>query len=59
MLRALLRKGWQIKRQRGSHKTLAHSDFDDFVFSFGEYEEIGKAMLSRIAKKTGLKPGDL
>ena len=30
-----------------------------FVFAFHDNEEIGPAMLARIAKKTGLKPSDL
>jgi len=30
-----------------------------FVFAFHDRDEIGPAMLSRIAKKTGVKPEDL
>ena len=59
VLRALARKGWSVKRQRGSHKTLNHPDFGDFVFSFGDHDEIGPVMLSRIGKRTGLTPNDL
>ncbi len=34
LLDALLRLGWQIKRQSGSHKTLARNGWPDFVFAF-------------------------
>jgi predicted RNA binding protein YcfA (HicA-like mRNA interferase family) len=43
----------------GSHKTLEHADHPDYVFAFHDGEEIGPRMLSRIAKNTGLQPGDL
>ncbi|MDP1909509.1 MAG: type II toxin-antitoxin system HicA family toxin [Hyphomicrobium sp.] len=59
VLRALLRTGWTVKRQSGSHRTLAKDGQSDFVFAFHDDEELGPAMLSRIAKRTGLKPGDL
>ncbi len=41
LLAALLRLGWQIKRQSGSHKTLARSGWPDFVFAFHDGDEIG------------------
>lgn len=59
VLAALKRKGWRIKRQRGSHRTLEHDSHADFVFAFHDREEIGPRMLARIAKKTGLTPEDL
>lgn len=59
VLAALVRIGWNIKRQRGSHRTLQREGYPDFVFAFHDREEIGPRMLSRIAKKTGLKPEDL
>jgi predicted RNA binding protein YcfA (HicA-like mRNA interferase family) len=59
VLSALLRIGWQIKRQAGSHKVLFRQDFADYVFAFHDNEEIGARMLAKIAKKTGLKPEDL
>lgn len=59
VLAALLRIGWQTKRQSGSHKTLAHPDWPDFVLAFHDDEEIGPKMLARIAKRTGLNPEDL
>lgn len=59
VLAALLRIGWQIKRQTGSHMTLTRAAWPDFVFAFHEGEEIGPKMLARIAKHTGLAPTDL
>ena len=59
VLAALLRLGWVIKRQSGSHKTLSRTGFPDYVFAFHDGEEIGPKMLSRIAKYTGLTPSDL
>jgi predicted RNA binding protein YcfA (HicA-like mRNA interferase family) len=59
VLAALTRLGWALKRQTGSHRTLARNGSPDFVFAFHDYEEIGPHMLARIAKRTGLTPEDL
>jgi len=59
VLAALLRIGWQIKRESGSHKVLFRPDWPDFVFAFHDGDEIGPKMLARIAKNTGLKSTDL
>lgn len=59
LLAALLRLGWQIKRQSGSHKTLVRDGWPDFVFAFHDGDEIGPRMLARVAKHTGLSPNDL
>ncbi len=59
LLAALLRLGWQVKRQSGSHKTLARNGWPDYVFAFHDGDEIGPKMLARIAKHTGLAPNDL
>ncbi len=59
VLAALLRIGWSIKRQRGSHLILSRPGWEDFVFAFHDQEEIGPRMLARIAKRTGLRPEDL
>lgn len=56
---ALLRIGWQLKRESSSHKTLARPGWPDYVFSFHDDEEIGPKMLARIAQHTGLTPRDL
>lgn len=59
VLAALLKIGWYIKRESGSHKILARRGWNDYVFAFHEGQEIGPKMLSRIAKQTGLTPNDL
>ena len=60
VLAALLRSGWQIKREgKGSHRVLAKGGVPDVVFSHHDRDEIGPRMLARIAKRTGLKPEDL
>jgi predicted RNA binding protein YcfA (HicA-like mRNA interferase family) len=56
---ALLAIGWTVKRQRGSHRVLERPAWPDFIFAFHDDEEIGPRMLSRIAKRTGLRPEDL
>jgi predicted RNA binding protein YcfA (HicA-like mRNA interferase family) len=55
VLAALLRLGWQIKRQSRPHRTLQRKGWPDFGFAFHDDEEIGP----RIAKHAGLRPGDL
>jgi predicted RNA binding protein YcfA (HicA-like mRNA interferase family) len=60
LLRALLKIGWQIKREGGgSHRVLQRDGWPNFVFAFHDSDEIGPKMLSRIAKRTGLRPEDL
>lgn len=59
VLAALLRIGWTIKRERGSHRILVRAGFDDYVFAFHDNEEIGPRMLARISRRTGLEPDDL
>jgi predicted RNA binding protein YcfA (HicA-like mRNA interferase family) len=56
---ALFSIGWEIKRQSGSHRTLARTGWPDFVFAFHDGEEIGPRMLARISKHTGLNSSDL
>lgn len=58
-LAALVRIGWTVKRQSGSHKTLSRPGWPDYVFAFHDAEEIGPRMLARVAKHTGLRPEDL
>ncbi len=59
VLKALENIGWQIKRQKGSHKILEREGREDYVFAFHDGEEIGSKMMARIAKRTGLQPEDL
>lgn len=60
LYRALLKIGWTLKREgKGSHRVLERSGFPDFTYSFHDSDEIGPRMLARVAKQTGLEPGDL
>ena len=59
VLAALLRLGWSVKRQTGSHRTLMRVGWADFTFAFHDGEEIGPRMLARVAKHTGLTADDL
>lgn len=59
VLSALVRVGWRVKRQRGSHRILEKTGWPDATFAFHDWEEIGPHMLGRIAKHTGLVPDDL
>jgi predicted RNA binding protein YcfA (HicA-like mRNA interferase family) len=59
LLAALLRIGWSVKRQTGSHRVLQRPGWADVVFAFHDNEEIGPRMLARIARVTGLEPEDL
>ena len=58
-LAALLRLGWRVKRERGLHRVLEREGWSDVVFAFHDGEEIGPRMLARLARHTGLTPGDL
>ena len=59
VLAALLRTGWTVKRQTGSHRTLSRLGWPDYVFAFHDDDALGPRMLIRIAKRTGLTPEDL
>jgi predicted RNA binding protein YcfA (HicA-like mRNA interferase family) len=59
LLAALLKIGWSVKRQSGSHKTLERFGYPDYVFAFHDGDEIGPKMLAKVAKHTGLMPNDL
>lgn len=60
LFRALVRIGWQVKREGGgSHRILTREGWPDVVFAFHDSEEVGPRMLARVAKRTGLTPDDL
>jgi len=59
VLAALLRIGWAVHRQRGSHKTLVRDGWTRLCFAYHEAEEIGPKALALLAKRTGLTPEDL
>ena len=57
---ALLNIGWSVKRRSGgSHAVLERVGWPDYVWSFADSDELGPRILARIAKHTGLTPGDL
>ena len=59
LLAALQRLGWEIKRQRGSHRTLTKPDCRNLSFSFHDGREVTPQQVAKIAKKTGLTLEDL
>jgi len=59
LLAALLRIGWEIAWQKGSHRRLKRPGWPNYSFAFHDNEEVGSSLLPQIAKKTGLKPEDL
>jgi len=52
VLAALVRIGWVVKRQAGSHRMLTRPDWPDFVFAFHDAE---KTTLS--ARRLGIPIG--
>ena len=58
LLAALLKSGWSLKRQTGSHKTLERPGYPDYVFAFHDGVEVGPKMMAKIAKHTGLTVDD-
>ena len=59
VLAALERIGWRVKRQSDSHKLLAREGWPDYEFAFHDNDELGRKILNRVAKHTGLQPEDL
>ncbi|HLM69202.1 MAG TPA: type II toxin-antitoxin system HicA family toxin [Longimicrobium sp.] len=55
----MLRLGWRVKRQRGSHRTLEREGWDNVVFAWHDDVEIGPRALTQLARETGLKRDDL
>ena len=55
----MLRLGWTLKKQVGSHRKPQRRGWSNFTFCFHDGEEIGPAALAKMGKDTGLKPGDL
>ena len=59
LLAALLRIGWQVAWQHGSHRRLKRAGWPNYTLAFHDGDEVGPSLLTQIAKKTGLKPADL
>jgi predicted RNA binding protein YcfA (HicA-like mRNA interferase family) len=51
--------GWQVKRQRGSHRLLSKPGRPDYSFAYHDRVELGRGALELLGKKTGLLPEDL
>jgi predicted RNA binding protein YcfA (HicA-like mRNA interferase family) len=56
---ALLRIGWTVARQRGSHRRLTRPGWSPITWAFHDGDELGPVMLAKVAKETGLRPEDL
>jgi predicted RNA binding protein YcfA (HicA-like mRNA interferase family) len=49
-----------MERKGGSHVQMRHPGYAyTYTWAFHDSDEIGPAMLARIAKKTGIEPEDL
>jgi predicted RNA binding protein YcfA (HicA-like mRNA interferase family) len=55
VLSVLLRIGWHIKRESGSHRVLERPDWPDAVFAFHDREEIGPKIVSSISQGNRLE----
>ena len=59
LLAALLRIGWAVAWQNGSHRRLKRPGWASYTFALYDHDEIGAGLLTQISKKTGLQPEDL
>jgi predicted RNA binding protein YcfA (HicA-like mRNA interferase family) len=59
LLAALLRIGWTIAWQTGSHVRFKRQGWANYTYAFHDGDEVGPRLLAQISKKTGLQPGDL
>lgn len=53
VLAALVRIGWTLKRQSGSHRTLERSGWPDYVFAFRGPEELAPGCSPASASERG------
>ncbi|MFN7926010.1 MAG: type II toxin-antitoxin system HicA family toxin [Bryobacteraceae bacterium] len=59
-LAAVLRIGWQVKRQRGtSHRILTRDGWPDVLFAYHDGVTLGPVAMKVLAQKTGLRIEDL
>ena len=56
---ALLKIGYSLVRQKGSHRVLSHPVRGRYVFAFHDKVEVGPVALKKIGDATGLTPEDL
>ena len=59
VLAALLRLSWEVRTSVGLAPDALPARMADITFAFHDDQEIGPIMLSKIARRTGLKPEDL
>ncbi|MBI4705249.1 MAG: type II toxin-antitoxin system HicA family toxin [Deltaproteobacteria bacterium] len=59
LLAALLRAGWTVKRETGSHRWLRHPVGGAYVFAFHDAQEVPGRLVKQVAKATGLRREDL
>ena len=52
---ALLRLGWTLKKQVGSHRKLQRPGWSNFTFCFHDREEVGPAALARMTLSCGVR----
>jgi mRNA interferase HicA len=55
LLRLLMKAGWRVESQKGSHVKLVHSGRTDFIiFPSHGSKEIGRGLERKIKKQAGL-----
>lgn len=59
LLAALLRAGWVVARQKGSHRTLSKPGCGAIVFAFHDGEEVRPRLVAKIARQAGLSREEL
>ena len=59
VLAALMKIGWRVSRQKGSHRRLVRPGWPPYTFAHHDGDEIGSKRLLRIGQDTGLSPADL
>ncbi|HEY3355392.1 MAG TPA: type II toxin-antitoxin system HicA family toxin [Polyangia bacterium] len=59
LLAALLRHGYEIAWQKGSHRKLTCPGRPTIRFCFHDSDEVGPPMVAAVCKKARLEPGDL
>jgi predicted RNA binding protein YcfA (HicA-like mRNA interferase family) len=55
---ALLRDGWKLTRQRGSHRLLRKDD-RTLVFAHHDVRELGRVQLAQLAREAGYTMNEL
>lgn len=59
VLGALIRIGWRVARQKGSHRILIRTGWSPVIFAFHDRATLGPPALARLTRATGLTPEDL